>query len=70
MVWLRVQGRQSLSSIGRKAGAESDRVAPGAQLHVSRQRNMQWGYISTEKDREFIELSVFYIGGIKYGKGQ
>ena len=60
MVWLRVQGRQSLSSIGRKAGAESDRVAPGAQLHVSRQRNMQWGYISKEKDLKFIELSVFY----------
>ena len=59
MVWLRVSGNQSTSSIGRKAGIESDWVAPNAQLYVPRQRNMRWGYNGTEKDREFIELSAF-----------
>ena len=58
MVWLGVQGKQSLSSLA-KAGIESDWVAPNAQLYVSRLRNIQWGYNGTEKYRKFIELSAF-----------
>ena len=62
MVWLGVQGKQSLSSQA-KAGIESDWVAPNAQLYVSRWQNMRWGYNSKEKDLKFIELSAFLVGG-------